>query len=686
MKKYLKFFLIILIFCLPLFVFADDDDDDDDPYYDLGLDSISIEPQHPTVGEDVIITVKIKNNGNTNLYNSLGLSSYYVDLGDFLKDDTTIPFPTVEDYIAPNGYIYFIYNGYFQESGTKNIDFIVDNDDKMSESDEGNNSISVSTEVYRLDEADIKVSSIEYSIDKPLVHESLDITISIENSGKTSLVDNTGFELDSTGFGEDDVIIEIQNFKITTIDIADSPTFESPLEPDGNYEYIYSGYFFKTGENNIDVELDYQDRLEESEEFDNASSSSAVVYSDADDRDGFIIFEPKLNYISSSSVMIEWDTDLESDGKVDCKKSIKGKDVYYVDEVKRKNHQVIIDDLVPVINYYYRTISNIGDVIKYSKSILFSVPNDNEVKLIDDVVVTSSSDLLRFTWETNLLSNSYIYYKKTDEENYSKIGSDDMADYHEVSISGLSNGIYDYFVSSTSTPGTAFVSEAENFTISSDVEIVDEQEDESDEEVGEEDSVENEEVSDDVSTENVLVISNQSMYDSLKGKIMLKVESNGEAYYIHPSTQEMYYLGRPDDAFSVMREQGVGITSSNLEKIQIGLGSLTGQDSDSDGLSDLFEDGIGTDKNMVDTDGDGNDDMTELENNYNPNGNDTLSFDSSFADAQIGNIFLDVERNGEAWYINPSDSMRYFLGRPADAFQVMRNLGLGISNDNFDSL
>lgn len=46
-----------------------------------------------------------------------------------------------------------------------------------------------------------------------------------------------------------------------------------------------------------------------------------------------------------------------------------------------------------------------------------------------------------------------------------------------------------------------------------------------------------------------------------------------------------------------------------------------------------------------------------------------------------GSILLDVERNGEAYYI--FQGYKYYLGRPAQAFEIMRRLSLGISEDSY---
>jgi hypothetical protein len=46
----------------------------------------------------------------------------------------------------------------------------------------------------------------------------------------------------------------------------------------------------------------------------------------------------------------------------------------------------------------------------------------------------------------------------------------------------------------------------------------------------------------------------------------------------------------------------------------------------------------------------------------------------------LGSILLQVEKKGEAWYINPQDRKKYFLGNPASAFNIMKKFAIGASH------
>lgn len=111
---------------------------------------------------------------------------------------------------------------------------------------------------------------------------------------------------------------------------------------------------------------------------------------------------------------------------------------------------------------------------------------------------------------------------------------------------------------------------------------------------------------------------------SLSGRIVLQVEKKGEAWYVYPNDLRRYFLGRPDDAFKVMRKLGLGTTHKFIKSYKV------------------------------------------------------------FPKKVAGKILLDVEKKGEAYYINPVDMKAYYLGRPADAFKIMRKLGLGISEESIN--
>lgn len=115
--------------------------------------------------------------------------------------------------------------------------------------------------------------------------------------------------------------------------------------------------------------------------------------------------------------------------------------------------------------------------------------------------------------------------------------------------------------------------------------------------------------------------------ERLKGKILLQVEGVGQAWYIDPATKKRAFLGRPADAFRIMRELGLGISEKDYN---------------------LF-------------------------NGYAPK---KLS----------GKILLRVEANGEAYYVFPDDLKMYYLGRPTDAFNIMREKGMGITNEDLNDV
>lgn len=129
-------------------------------------------------------------------------------------------------------------------------------------------------------------------------------------------------------------------------------------------------------------------------------------------------------------------------------------------------------------------------------------------------------------------------------------------------------------------------------------------------------------------THNIQVAKADSLSSRLSGQILLQVESAGEAWYVNPNDNKRHYLGRPADAFNVMRELGLGIKHSTLNTY----------------LADKFPANLS------------------------------------------GKIMLDVENNGEAYYIYPKDRKGYFLGKPTDAFNVMRKMGLGILNTDLEKI
>lgn len=127
-----------------------------------------------------------------------------------------------------------------------------------------------------------------------------------------------------------------------------------------------------------------------------------------------------------------------------------------------------------------------------------------------------------------------------------------------------------------------------------------------------------------------------SVPERVKGRIVLDVEHNGEAWYVYPGNLKRHFLGRPADAFAIMRFLGLGISNEQIEKI--------------------------------------------------PKNTEDFAGDLRLRQQVSGYILLQVEENGEAWYVFPRNLRRYYLGRPADAFAIMKDLGVGIASRDLETI
>jgi hypothetical protein len=60
--------------------------------------------------------------------------------------------------------------------------------------------------------------------------------------------------------------------------------------------------------------------------------------------------------------------------------------------------------------------------------------------------------------------------------------------------------------------------------------------------------------------------------------------------------------------------------------------------------------------------------------------------DNALSKKLSGYILLQVENNGEAWYINPANQNKYYLQNGPVAYQALRVFGLGITNSDLEKI
>lgn len=63
-----------------------------------------------------------------------------------------------------------------------------------------------------------------------------------------------------------------------------------------------------------------------------------------------------------------------------------------------------------------------------------------------------------------------------------------------------------------------------------------------------------------------------------------------------------------------------------------------------------------------------------------------VAVDKDLTERLVGRILLQVEDLGKAWYLNPADGIRYYMADGSAAYDIMRYLGVGISNADLEKL
>lgn len=118
--------------------------------------------------------------------------------------------------------------------------------------------------------------------------------------------------------------------------------------------------------------------------------------------------------------------------------------------------------------------------------------------------------------------------------------------------------------------------------------------------------------------------------DRVKGYILLQVESFGEAWYVNPDDSKRYYMKDGSTAYEMMRQFGLGVSNADMDKINKG--------------------------------------------------------DWTLINRLKGKIVLQVELHGEAFYIHPKDGSVHYLKNGDEAYRIMRDLSLGITNADLNQV
>ncbi|MDD5290596.1 MAG: hypothetical protein PHZ04_00585 [Patescibacteria group bacterium] len=136
----------------------------------------------------------------------------------------------------------------------------------------------------------------------------------------------------------------------------------------------------------------------------------------------------------------------------------------------------------------------------------------------------------------------------------------------------------------------------------------------------------------------------ETLASKLKGRILLQVESHGEAWYVRSKDLKRYYMKDGAAAYSIMRFFSLGIADVDLAKIP------------------------------------------QVSNTTEMKAASSACANSSLGNRFRGEILLQVQQHGEAWYVDPVKCRAIYMKDGSVAYEVMRFLGSGVFTRDLETI
>ncbi|MFA6410778.1 MAG: CARDB domain-containing protein [Candidatus Buchananbacteria bacterium] len=577
---------------------------------DLLVDSISFSPTEPNAKDNVTVTVSIKNAGTTNLVDFTGIKSIQYNLPDFTTTNNVLNTisrnPTASAPIKPGESFTYTIKGYFTKSGSKTMSFMIDANYSIEESNESNNyktqEVTVKLSTAEQTQMDLIAKNITVSVYRPLVGEKVTINVQGFLSSTSTLA---AIGKPSYSFAGFTLINDV------TKTVVPYPTENNPWSMLQNFEYTALGYFTSEGTKSLSFTVNPPSGYTDYNTGNNTATTTVTV-------------DPILD-LSLESMKVEKST--TTDSLVNLTANIKNKGNAFTSPFSVK---VLLNDTF-INNYSYSnglkngetkthnsTISlaqfktgtnairvelseisgkevNLNNNSSTANFITTSTPavvTQPETETESESTSTPKTDTSISSWTTlekSLVSTidqnltqrlkGYIllqvqangqawyldpvtgqkYYLKDGPTAYEALRKFGLG-ITDTDLAKIPVGIEDRFFD-TDTDGDGLNDTLEE-SLGTDLNKPDTDGD------GYTDKAEIQSNYNPLGTGTKTIDAN--LTNRLKGKIVLQVQSLGQAWYINPKDGKRYYLKDGQAAYEIMRFLSLGITNTDLRKISVG--------------------------------------------------------------------------------------------------------------------